>query len=140
MRLLLRRRPSSEIATVGDLFVDGRPECYILEDVVRPLSEKVYGKTAIPAGTYKIVITLSPRFGTPMPLLLDVPNFRGVRIHPGNTAADTEGCLLPGTTLMPNGNEVWRSRAAYDALFKKIQAALDAGEEVTIEIKNAGSP
>lgn len=139
MRLLLQRHPSTEVATVGDLFVDGRRECYVIEDPVRPAGEKVYGKTAIPAGEYGIVITVSPRFGVPMPLLLDVPGFQGVRIHPGNTAADTEGCLLPGTTLAPNENELWHSRTAYNALFKKIQMALDAGERVTIEIKNAES-
>lgn len=81
--------------TIGKLYIDGAYFCDTLEDTVRT-GEKVYGKTAIPAGTYKVKMTWSPRFKRYLPELLNVPNFSGVRIHSGNTATDTEGCLLLG--------------------------------------------
>lgn len=81
--------------TIGKLYIDGAYFCDTLEDTVRA-GEKVYGKTAIPAGTYKVKMTWSPRFKRYLPELLNVPNFSGVRIHSGNTATDTEGCLLLG--------------------------------------------
>ncbi len=69
-----------------------------MEDKVRDLTKekKVPGKTAIPAGTYKVALTYSARFKRMLPLLLDVPYFTGIRIHAGNTHEDTEGCLLLG--------------------------------------------
>ncbi len=117
--------------TIGKLLIDGVFECYTLEDVVRPIGEKVFGETAIPYGEYDVIITYSPHFQRDLPLLLSVPNFEGVRIHPGNTAADTEGCLLVG--LERTGTTVTQSRLAFDALFPKIRNAIDTGEKVTIE-------
>lgn len=80
--------------TIGKLYIDGAYFCDTLEDTVR--KEKIAGKTAIPAGTYKVKKTYSPRFNKQLPEILDVPGFTGVRIHAGNTAKDTEGCLLLG--------------------------------------------
>lgn len=112
MKLELKRRWLTEASTVGELYVDGRRECFILEDRYRPPPEpKVPGATCIPCGTYEVRVTYSPRFGKDMPLLLDVPGFMGVRIHPGNSAADTEGCLLPG--IVRHGEAVRESRIAY---------------------------
>jgi hypothetical protein len=119
--------------TIGELLVDGEHECWTLEDVVRPAGEKVYAETAIPYGVYDVTITHSPHFQRDLPLLLSVPNFEGVRIHSGNTAADTEGCLLVGTGR--NATSIVGSRDAFNALFPKIRDALDAGEAVTIEFK-----
>ena len=130
MNLRLVRSPSNASCTIGKLYVDGVLECFVLEDVVRPT--KIAGRTAIPAGKYKVVITMSPRFGKLMPLLLNVPNYAGVRIHKGNTAEDTEGCLLPGLTN-PTPYTVGNSGKAYDALFAKLQKAL-LKEEVWIEV------
>lgn len=130
MKLDLKRKSFTDNSTIGELSIDGAFECFTLEDVVRD-GEKVYGKTAIPAGTYQVVVTHSPRFGKELPLLVDVPGFEGVRIHTGNTATDTEGCILVG-----NGTETDRitgSRAAFDALFAKIQAALGT-QEISITI------
>lgn len=136
MELLLQRRPSAGGATIGELSVDGKWQCYICEDVVRaPGAPKVYGATAIPAGRYKVEITDSPKFGRPLPLLLEVPGFEGIRIHPGNTAADTDGCLLPGVTC--TANAVQSSVAAFGALFDLIEGAEAAGKEVWIDIRDA---
>lgn len=123
MELLLKRNPSASGCTTGTLSVDGAFECYTLEDVVRPNGEKVYGQTAIPAGRYHVAITMSNRFKTLLPLLEAVPNFEGVRIHPGNTAADTEGCILVGQTQTTNS--VGASRAAFAVLLQKMQSATD---------------
>lgn len=128
MLMTLHRAPSARGWTKGELFLDGQFTCFTCEDQVRAPGVKVYGQTAIPAGRYAVVITPSPRFQRDLPLLLAVPNFEGVRIHPGNTAKDTEGCILPGMTFGPNG--VFNSKIAFDILFKAIQDA----DETWIEI------
>jgi hypothetical protein len=130
MKIEVFRQPSDDVCTLGELVINGTHECYTLEDVVRPDGEKVFGKTAIPYGTYLVVATFSQHFQRDLPLLVNVPNFSGVRIHPGNTAADTEGCLLVGETK--GYDAISQSRFAFDKLFRKIRDALDHGEEVTI--------
>lgn len=130
MKLHLERLQLDPDVTIGSLTVDAAWECWILEDAVRPV--KVAGETAIPAGIYRVEITFSPRFQRDLPLLLGVPNFMGVRIHPGNTASDTEGCLLPGLDRM--AKSVGRSRLAFNALFDKLQAARLRKESITLEI------
>lgn len=132
MLITLIREPSGPVATIGRMVIDGQHACYTCEDVVRPLGQKIAGETAIPEGRYRVVVSHSQRFGRALPLLLDVPWFTGVRIHPGNTAADTEGCILPG--LSHTDSTVGRSRVAFEALFGRIQAALAGGDEVWIEI------
>src|SRR5688572_3782840 len=106
MELELIRSTKTNRSTIGELAVNGVFECFILEDKDRglqqnmPVSElmekKIRTKTAIPSGRYEIVVSFSNRFQKMLPLLLDVPVFEGIRIHPGNTDTDTEGCLLPG--------------------------------------------
>lgn len=119
--LALKRRWLTAASTVGELFIDGVFECFVLEDRFRPAPEaKVKGATCIPLGRYRVEISHSPKFNRDLPLLLDVPGFTGVRIHPGNTPADTEGCLLPGRVR--HGESVLESRVAFDALFAKLQA------------------
>lgn len=133
MKLTLNRAQFEPTCTIGRLFVDGAPQCYTLEDYVRPTgAPKVFGQTAIPAGTYSVIITHSPHFGRNLPLLVNVPGFEGVRIHPGNTAADTEGCILVGMDRLADA--IGRSRLAFDALFPKIEQALARGELVSIEV------
>ena len=105
MRLI--REPSRDDCTHGVLFIDGHFECHILEDVIRerpgqPVETwKIIGRTAIPEGEYQIALTQSQRFGRVLPLLVDVPGFAGVRLHPGNASLDTDGCLLPGSGRAP---------------------------------------
>lgn len=133
MDLKLVRTDLTSQSTIGELSVDGKFECYTLEDVVRPV--KIKGMTAIPAGSYEVVISHSARFQRLLPLLLNVPNFDGIRIHAGNTAADTEGCLLVGQAKASNA--ISGSRNAFDALFAKLQAAA-AREKIFIEIGQGG--
>lgn len=134
MELKLVRDVLAGQYTLGQLYVDGHFECYTCEDQVRSAGEKVHGSTAIPEGTYRVIINRSPRFQRDLPRLLDVPGFEGVLIHPGNTAADTEGCILPGRRRAPEAGAVYESRLAFDALFAKMQAALQEGGEIALEI------
>lgn len=135
MKLELQRFEFSEISTIGRLLIDGVQFCYILEDVDRKLecdAEKVYGKTAIPRGTYKIVLDYSNRFKRVLPRLLDVPGYVGVRIHPGNDAEDTDGCLLPGSTWRKDW--VSNSRVTFDQLFDQLEQADESGEPIEVSI------
>lgn len=95
MKVEVKRTFKGAEYTIGKLYIDGAYFCDTLEDTVR-MGAKIAGKTAIPAGTYKVKKTMSPRFKTVLPEILNVPNFTGVRIHSGNTAKDTDGCLLLG--------------------------------------------
>jgi GH24 family phage-related lysozyme (muramidase) len=133
LNLTLTRNIYTNSSTIGELSLNGKFECFILEDVVRP--EKIPGITAIPAGTYEVRITHSPKFQRDLPLLLNVPNFSGIRIHVGNTARDTEGCLLPGRSK--SVDFVGESRTAFDALFAKLRSAQDDDKKIIIEIIEA---
>lgn len=135
MEITVKRRKPENGCTISEVFVNGIKQCYMLEDVVRPSGQKVFGETAIPAGTYQVANTYSPRFGKYLPLLLNVPGFAGVRIHPGNYAKDTEGCLLPGTAIAPGNAMVTNSRVAFEALFAKIKVA-EKKERITLTITN----
>lgn len=132
MELTLKRDILESRYTQGMLSVDGEYACFSLEDTVRAPGIKIPGETAIPPGRYRVVITHSPHFDRPLPLLLDVPGFEGVRIHPGNYPSDTQGCILVGNSRKPG--EVGNSRAAFAALFEKIEAALQDGSECWITI------
>lgn len=132
MKLLLLRDKSSEFSTIGELFLDERHFCWTLEDVVRDV--KIPGETAIPAGMYKIALTFSHRFKKTLPLLIDVPDYEGVRIHPGNRASDTEGCILVGLTK--SRDFVASSKVAFAKVYLRIQDAINKGEDVTIEIRS----
>lgn len=134
MKLRVERLWKKPAYTVGRLFVDGKFFCNTLEDTVRDLSneKKVYGKTAIPYGEYKVVFNWSPKFGRNLPRLLNVPAFEGILIHPGNTADDSAGCILVG-----RNTEVGRlteSRYTSDKLNVLIEDAQRRGESITIEI------
>jgi hypothetical protein len=131
MEMRLVRKELTNNSTIGELSVNGKFECFTLEDRVRPV--KIKGETAIPLGAYEVVVTFSNRFKKPLPLFLDVPGFEGIRIHPGNTKKDTEGCILVGQTK--SKDMVGKSRAAFDILFAKIKAAAQK-EKIFIEIVN----
>lgn len=137
MELLLRREETTDGCTIGRLYVNGKFQCFTLEDPVRT-GPKIAHNTAIPAGRYAVTITRSQRFGRMLPLLLDVPGFDGIRIHPGNTTDDTSGCILVGQS---RANEsVLGSRIAMGELQPQIASALARGAEVWIEIVNPLQP
>ena len=149
MKLTLNRRYTGNGYTIGTLSVDGVKFCDTLEPTERGLlssmttaeirRNKVKGKTAIPKGTYFVEMgAVSPRFKTKtwaringgrVPRLQGVKGFDGVLIHPGNTADDTEGCILVGRNT--EVGKVTQSVKTYLELF----AILDeANEHITIEI------
>ena len=130
MDLSLARYDLTPDRTIGQLSIGGTFQCYTLEDAVRE-GPKVPGKTAIPYGRYEVVLTPSQRFQTVLPLLLDVPNFTGIRIHAGNTAADTEGCILVGKAR--DGDAVLESRAALADLLARLTAEPDEDIWITLE-------
>ena len=130
MKLTIKRLHKTENSTIGEMSIDGKFECYTLEDVER--DTKVFGKTAIPKGIYEVTMTMSNRFKKMMPLLLNVPNYAGVRIHSGNKAEDTEGCILLGQTRSIDA--ISGSRLAIDKFYPKLEAALKLGKVyLTIE-------
>jgi hypothetical protein len=131
MVLFLKRFDFGDNYTIGKLYVNNVFECYTLEDKVRDI--KIPNETAIPAGTYKVIVNRSNRFKKDLPLVLNVMNFEGVRIHSGNTDKDTEGCILVGKTWS-KGNFIGGSRMAFNSLFPKIQQGVKDGVVIlTIE-------
>lgn len=134
MELKVQRIAKKETYTIGRLFIDGEKFCDTLEDRVRDLSKeaKVKGKTAIPTGRYRVFLTYSPRFRRILPILDNVPHFTGVRIHRGNTAKDTEGCILVGYNR--EVGKVLDSAATEQRLMAFLQNAVNKGEHIYITI------
>lgn len=140
MIIKLTREDKQTERTIGTLEF-GSTWVYSLEDTDRGLRSdlplegikaiKVQNKTAIPYGRYEVVITYSNRFKKPLPLLLNVPGFEGIRIHSGNTEHDTEGCILLGTTR--TGDRVLNSRIAMGFFMKWLQQTLTKSK-IYIEI------
>jgi len=160
MKLLLKRFNNTQTTCIGNLFIGVHPdvvgapddaidwnhECFTLEDIVRlddpntldNESAKVYGRTAIPAGTYEIALNESPKFGKIMPRLLNVPGFSGILIHSGNDAEDTLGCILVGTTV-ESDSRIHGGTKAFPALMAKLDAAKKRGDRIWITIENSFS-
>ena len=114
---------------IGDLFIDGVFFCHTLEDEKRADGVKVYGKTAIAAMTYEVILTMSNRFKRIMPLLLDVPMFTGVRLHGGNTSKDSHGCPL--VAFNTNYLKIWGTAE------KKLTERLKKAEgKITLSIED----
>lgn len=132
LNLILNRLQFDSDVTLGEMLVEGVHQCWTCEDTVRDPGVKVHAQTAIPYGKYGVVVTFSNRFQKPLPLLVDVPMFEGIRIHPGNTSADTDGCILPGMQRL--GKSVGQSVIAFNALFPQIRDAIAAKRRVWIEI------
>lgn len=142
MKLTLQRRFRGETYTIGTLFIDGVRFCDTLEDTDRDTNRngvfdggerKIAGMTAIPVGTYAVVVNVSPRFRRELPRLLNVPSFEGVLIHRGNTPGDTAGCILVGENR-EKGRVINSTPYELELTFR-IKAALAADESCTIEIR-----
>ena len=88
---------------------------------------------AIPEGRYAVVISYSPKFKQWLPILLGVPMFKGIRIHAGNTAEDTAGCILVGENKVKG--KVFNSRLWLNRLKEKIVEAKEKGEGVWLTIR-----
>lgn len=142
MKLTLQRTHQRGPRTFGKLFADGRFLCYTLEDEIReqagvPVATwKIKGATAIPSGAYRVSLENSPKFGADTLTVNSVPGFEGVRMHAGNTEADTEGCPLLGAAINDGGIVGGTSRPAVSLVKQIVQAALDKGEAVTLEVSN----
>lgn len=152
MNLILNRKFKLEKYSIGKLYVDGRFFCDTLEDTDRgltnkmPLSEiqrlKKKGITAIPLGTYQVVLNVySPKFGAKsqyafckgfLPRLLNVPGYEGVLIHIGNTPADTDGCILVGKNNIKG--MVTNSATTFKSLYTQLEAAAKRGETINLTI------
>lgn len=147
MKLLLKTIAERTNYTIGRLYVDGVYMCDTLEPQTRDLSKakKIPGKTAIPAGTYTVMMDVfSSRFGRQsfyltyanggkLPRLYNVPYFEGVLIHCGNTADDTEGCILVGENRKVG--QVLNSRLTFRKLYSKLMEAYRRSEVITITVK-----
>lgn len=139
MELKLKRTNLADTYTLGELFIDNKFFCYTVEDKVRDINSdgdlddageaKVYGETAIPSGTYKVILSMSNRFKKLMPEVLNVKGFAGIRIHAGNTAVDSHGCIIVGLTKTLNG--VASSRNA----FVKLMSTLDGVKDIKLTIE-----
>lgn len=136
MELTLNRIFLGSSATIGELLINDKHLCDTIEDRVRPEGEKVYGKTAIPEGTYEVKLTHSPRFKKILPEILNVPNFSGIRIHTGNSSKDTEGCIIVGTWDGEKEDWVGSSKIAFDKLMTLLEEATNNKEKVTITVKS----
>ena len=132
MNLRVIREPSTVAATMGILLIDGVFTCWTLEDVVREV--KIPGETAIPAGRYDVRLSLSQRFQKLLPEVLAVPGFTGIRIHAGNTQADTHGCLLVGRVRADD--RVEESKLALMHVMEQLRRATTAGDPITITIED----
>lgn len=153
MEIKVKRRFKGADYTIGSLYINGVYECDTLEDTDRgltndmPLSviqtKKIYGKTAIPIGTYGIDMNIvSPKFkdrswakicNGKVPTLRDTRGFERILIHPGNSENDTSGCILPGYNKIKG--QVVNSTEAFTKLYNKMDAAHKRGEPINITIE-----
>lgn len=139
---LVRENDDGE-STIGKMFVNGTFECYTLEDTFN--EPKVWGKTRIPDGTYEIKLRdvggMTKKYASRyanhrgMLWLQNVDNFEWVYIHTGNNEEHTDGCILVGDILKSEGKQaIYKSRPAYQRLYKQVLEAMDNGEDITIEV------
>lgn len=106
MEILIKRIAKKNTYTIGKMYLNGVYFADTLEDKDRGLTQsmsleeikkiKIPGETAIPTGTYKVIVNMSPKFKRLLPRLLNVPGFDGILIHKGNSDKDTSGCVLLG--------------------------------------------
>jgi len=147
MQLHVIRTTFTDQSSVGELYLNGVFYCYSLEDVDRDLradlplevirARKIFAGTAIPTGSYEVILNWSNRFQKQMPLLLRVPGWEGVRIHSGNYPHQTEGCILLGKTKLDN--MVGVSNKTFGAFMVELRRAAKR-EKIHIEIESRKTP
>lgn len=143
IKLVLERIRNNEECCIGELFICENDSkkffCHTLEDTVR-VGKKIYGKTAIPEGDYIVIIDYSPRFKKELPHILkpgrkELDNFVGVRIHSGNSAKDTEGCILVGE-WDGKSSYIYNSRKTFENLFVILKKEIEKNKEIALSISN----
>ena len=142
MKILVKRVAKRPTYTIGKMYLDGKYFCDTLEDTDRNISQstpldtikkvKLPNNTAIPTGTYKVIVNVSPKFKRLLPRLLNVPGFDGVLIHRGNTDKDTSGCILIGENKVVG--KVINSTGYETKLVSILNKAQDNKDNITIEI------
>ena len=140
MKIALKRIANRDTYCIGKLYINGKFFSNTLEDRDRGLDSsmsleelkkmKIKAETAIPTGIYKVLLTYSPKYKRVMPLVNNVPAYSGIRIHSGNSAKDTEGCILVGKNTIVG--RLTDSRNTFEALFKRLQQK--GSNDITIEI------
>jgi hypothetical protein len=133
MKILINRWAFKAGYTIGKLYADNIYICDTLEDCVRTEGIKIYGKTAIAAGKYLSNLTWSARFQKYLPEIFNVPHFTAVRIHAGNTAEDTEGCILVGKNQ--SVGKVLESKQTIEKIIVLWKEAINKNEIIEVEIK-----
>lgn len=153
MEIKVKRKWKKEAYTIGKMYINGEYVCDTLEDKDRGLTSnmsvaqicgvKVHGETAIPTGRYLVDMkTVSPRFGGRaqyqfckgrLPRLCNTPGYQGVLIHIGNTAKDTDGCILVGDNKAVG--QVLNSTATFKKVYAKLKAADERREQIWITIE-----
>lgn len=143
LELTVERAWKKPTYTIDRFYIDGAFLCNMIEDRDRGLtqsmslaeikSKKVYGETAIPSGRYEVKMTYSPKFKRVLPLICNVPGFDGIRIHRGNTAADSLGCLLPGENKAVG--KVINSTKYEKEIVERLTTATEVGMSIFITIK-----
>jgi hypothetical protein len=136
IRLKVVREVFGKTSTLGKLYINGVFFAHTLEDKCRNLNgdarKKVKSQTCIDEGVYGVTVTVSNRFKKPLPLLLNVPCFEAIRIHGGNTEADTEGCILIGAES-DGASRIWDCKGKVQQLVDKLTGL----KGVTINISSA---
>ena len=139
--LVLRERtvnlPGAESFTPGVVYANGLKFCVSCEDADRKLEKvgtgaKIKGVTAIPRGKYKLVTSMSRRFGKVLPEVLEVPGFEGIRFHGGNKAENSEGCILIGQVRTSTGIANCADTVA--RLIAMVQTTVASGGECWLEV------
>ena len=138
MKIKIVRKFQKAGFTEGKLYINNGFECYTVEDTDRRLEAggvKVQNQTSIPKGIYPITISMSTRFRKFLIEVLDVPQFKGIRIHSGNSSEDTDGCIIVGSINARDDDDwVGGSHLAYERLHTKVKKALSNGEKITLEV------
>ena len=142
LHLTLIRKWKKTEYTIGQLFAGGRLICNVIEDADRGLNQfmseaelrrrKIIGETAIPVGTYKLGVSVSPKFGRKLVEVLNVPGYSGIRIHKGNTAKDSAGCLIPGNNT--EKGKVTNSTKYEELITSMVESAINNDEEAYLTI------